>query len=245
MTQSEEQRIQKIIAQSGLCSRREAERLIEAGEVRVNGKVATLGLKALPGTPIFVKNKPLMAQPDESITLLMHKPKGVLCTNADPHGGKTVFDLLPKSLLNTRLYCAGRLDKDSEGLLIITNDGALAHTITHPSTQIIKRYRVRLNKDFNPADKAKLLEGTHFEGDFLKAEKVILAPEEGEDHRKRLEIHLHHGKKREIRRLLEAHRYFVKKLVRIQIGGLVLKNIPKGGIRILSKAEIDRLRPAS
>jgi 23S rRNA pseudouridine2605 synthase len=242
MTQTSEQRIQKIIAQSGLCSRREAERLIDAGEVRVNGKVATLGLKALPGTPIFVKNKPLMAQASESLTLLMHKPKGVLCTNGDPHGGKTVFDLLPKSLLNTRLYCAGRLDKDSEGLLIITNDGELAHSITHPSTQIVKRYRVRLNKDFNPADKAKLLEGTHFEGDFLKAEKVILAPEEGEDHRKRLEIHLHHGKKREIRRLLEAHRYFVKKLVRIQIGGLVLKNLPKGGIRILSKAEVERLR---
>lgn len=245
MTQTGEQRIQKIIAQSGLCSRREAERLIEAGEVRVNGKVATLGLKALPSTPIFVKNKPLLEPTSESVTLLMHKPKGVLCTNADPHGGQTVFDLLPKALLNTRLYCAGRLDKDSEGLLIITNDGALAHTITHPSTQIIKRYRVRLNKDFNPVDKAKLLAGTHFEGDFLKAEKVILAPEAGEDHRKRLEIHLHHGKKREIRRLLEAHRYFVKKLVRIQIGGLVLKNMPKGGIRILSKAEIDRLRQAS
>lgn len=241
MKDDEPQRIQKIIASTGLCSRREAERAIEDGEVRVNGKVAALGDKARPGDDIFIRNKPLRRQPERLVTLVMNKPKGFLCTNTDPHGGQTVFELLPPDLQRLRLFCAGRLDKDSEGLLVLTNDGDLAHRLTHPSTEVTKRYRVVLHKDFNRADIPKLLEGVDDEGDFLKAEKVIPAPAVGEGHARRLEVHLHHGKKREIRRLFEAHRYFVKKLVRVQIGSLKLKNIPKGGIHILGKKEIERL----
>lgn len=241
MSEDEEQRIQKIIAHAGLCSRREAERLIEEGEVRVNGKIAQLGNKATTKDAIFVKNKPLRPKTEAPVTLLMNKPKGVLCTNADPHGGQTVFDLLPSNLLRQRLFCAGRLDKDSEGLLVLTNDGDLAHRLTHPSTEIVKRYRVVLHRDFQKEDIPKLLEGMDYEGDFLKAEKVIPAPVAGEGHLRRLEVHLHHGKKREVRRLFEANRYFVKKLVRVQIGGCILKNIPKGGFKILGKKDIDRL----
>ena len=139
------------------------------------------------------------------------------------------------------MFCAGRLDKDSEGLLVITNDGDLAHRLTHPSNQIVKRYRVVLHRDFNKADIPKLLNGVEDEGDFLKAEKVIPAPDVGEGHARRLEVHLHHGKKREVRRLFEANRYFVKKLVRVQIGQMVLKGMAKGGIKILGKKDIDRL----
>lgn len=241
MPEEEEQRIQKIIANAGVCSRREAERLIEDGKVRVNGKIAELGWKATTQDAIFVNNKPLRGKPEASLTLLMNKPKGVLCTNSDPHGGRTVFELLPPDLQRQRLFCAGRLDKDSEGLLVLTNDGDLAHRITHPSTQVVKRYRVVLHRDFNKADIPKLLNGTEYEGDFLKAEKVIPAPVAGEGHLRRLEVHLHHGKKREVRRLFEANRYFVKKLVRVQIGRCVLKNIPKGGFKILGKKDIERL----
>lgn len=241
MNEPAEQRIQKIIAASGLCSRREAERYIDDGLVRVNGKVATLGDKATPDADIFVDNKPLLKKPERKVTLVMNKPKGYVCTNSDPNAGRTVFDLLPPDLRRLRLFCAGRLDKDSEGLLVITNDGELANRITHPSTQLIKRYRVVLHRDFNPDDIPKLLEGTEYDGDFLKAEKVIPAPALGDDHRRRLEVHLHHGKKREVRRLFEANRYFVKKLVRVQIGGIVLKNIPKGGIKVLGRKELDRL----
>ena len=241
MPEAEVQRIQKLIANSGLCSRREAERLIEDGSVRVNGKIAQLGDKALPDADIFVNNKPIRRKEERPITLVMNKPKGYLCTNSDPHAERTVFELLPPDLQRQRMFCAGRLDKDSEGLLIITNDGDLAHRITHPSTQIVKRYRVVLHKDFNKADIPKLLNGVDYEGDFLKAEKVIPAPAIGEGHQRRLEVHLHHGKKREVRRLFEANRYFVKKLVRVQIGAIVLKNIPKGGIKILGKKEIERL----
>ena len=242
MPESEEQRIQKIIAQSGLCSRREAERLIEEGKVRVNGKIAQLGDKALPDAAIFVDNKPILHKKVErTTTLLMNKPKGYLCTNADPFTDKTVFQLLQPEFQRLRLFCAGRLDKDSEGLLILTNDGALANRISHPSSEITKRYRVVLHRDFNKADIPKLLNGIEYEGDFLKAEKVLSAPDVNEGAARRLEVHLHHGKKREIRRLFEAHRYFVKKLVRVQIGGLVLKNIPKGGIKILGQKDIERL----
>ncbi len=241
MPEEEKQRIQKIIAQAGLCSRREAERFIEDGRVRVNGKIAQLGDKATVKDAIFVNNKPLRPNTEAPVTLLMNKPKGVLCTNADPHGGRTVFDILPPDLQKKRLFCAGRLDKDSEGLLVLTNDGDLAHRLTHPSTEIVKRYRVVLHRDFQKEDIPKLLEGVQDEGDFLKAEKVIPAPVSGEGHLRRLEVHLHHGKKREVRRLFEANRYFVKKLVRVQIGGCILKNIPKGGFKILGKKDIERL----
>lgn len=235
------ERIQKIIANSGLCSRREAERAIEEGQVRVNGKIAQLGDKATLDAAIFVNNKPILQKEVRPVTLIMNKPKGVLCTNADPHAERTVFDLLPPDLQRQRLFCAGRLDKDSEGLLVITNDGDLAHRLTHPSNQLVKRYRVVLHRDFNKEDIPKLLAGTEYEGDFLKAEKVIPAPAVGEGHKRRLEVHLHHGKKREVRRLFETNRYFVKKLVRVQIGGIILKNIPRGGIKILGKKDIERL----
>ncbi len=241
MPEDEPQRLQKIIANTGLCSRREAERHIEEGGVRVNGKVATLGDKALPNDAIFIHNRPLRLQPEKLITAIMNKPKGVLCTHSDPHGGRTVFDLLPRDLQKLRLFCAGRLDKDSEGLLVLTNDGDLAHRLTHPSTEVTKRYRVVLHRDFNKEDIPKLLNGVDYEGDFLKAEKVIPAPAVGEGHQRRLEVHLHHGKKREVRRLLEANRYYVKKLVRVQIGGYKLRNLPQAGITILGQKDIERL----
>ena len=241
MSETEEQRIQKIIAQAGVCSRREAERQIEQGNVRVNGKIAQLGDKALPNAAIFINNKPVQFRTERSITLLMNKPKGYICTNSDPFAEKTVFQLLQPDFQRLRLFCAGRLDKDSEGLLILTNDGELANRIAHPSSLIIKRYRVLLHRDFDKADIPKLMAGIEYDGDFLKAEKILPAPEIGVDFARKLEVHLCHGKKREIRRLFEAHRYFVKKLVRIQIGGLILKNIPKGGIKILGSKDIERL----
>ena len=241
MAEPEEQRIQKIIAQAGICSRREAERMIQEGKVRVNGKVAQLGDKALPDAAIFVENKPIRHKPERSLTLLMNKPKGYVCTNSDPFAEKTVFQLLQPEFQRMRLFCVGRLDKDSEGLLILTNDGALAHRISHPSAEITKRYRVVLHRDFDKADIPKLLTGVEDAGDFIKAEKVLPAPDVNEGAARRLEVHLHHGKKREVRRLFEAHRYFVKKLVRVQIGGLVLKNIPRGGVRVLGQKDIERL----
>lgn len=241
MEKPEPQRIQKLIAQAGLCSRREAERFIENGEVRVNGKTVSLGDRALASDPIFVKNKRLHIPEAHAVTVAMNKPKGFLCTNSDPYAERTVFELLPPDLQRQRMFCAGRLDKDSEGLLILTNDGDLAHRLTHPAKRIVKRYRVLLHRDFNKADIPVLLNGIEDEGELLKAEKVIPAPAVGDDHLRRMEVHLHHGKKREVRRLFESKRYYVKKLVRIQIGGITLKGIAKGGIKPLGKKDIERL----
>ena len=241
MQSTEPERVQKLIAQAGICSRRDAEKLIEAGKVRVNGKTIQLGAKAQLSDVIFVNNKPLPTANEEPVSLVLNKPKGVICSNNDPFSQQTVFDLLPSDLQKKRLFCAGRLDKDSEGLLILTNDGALAHQITHPSAQIIKKYRVTLNKDLKEKDIPKLIEGIEDEGEFLKADKIIPAPGHKEGDKRKLEVHLSHGKKREIRRLFEAHRYYVKKLNRIQIGSIFLKNIPKGGIKILGKKDIERL----
>ncbi len=241
MKEFKTERVQKLIANAGVCSRREAEKLIEDGKVRVNGKTIELGSKAHPSDAIFVNNKPLQFLQERPTTLVLNKPKGFICSNKDPYATQTVFDLLPSDLQKKRLFCAGRLDKDSEGLLILTNDGDLANQLTHPSTNIVKRYRVTLSRDLNHKDIPKMLDGIDFEGEFLKADKIIPAPGEKEGNKRRLEVHLSHGKKREIRRLFEAHRYFVKKLVRFQIGNLQLRNIKKGGIKLLGQKDIARL----
>lgn len=241
MKEFKTERVQKLIANAGVCSRREAEKLIQDGKVRVNGKTIELGSKAHPSDAIFVNNKPLQFSQERPTTLVLNKPKGFICSNKDPYATQTVFDLLPSDLQKKRLFCAGRLDKDSEGLLILTNDGDLANQLTHPSTNIVKRYRVTLSRDLNHKDIPKMLDGIDFEGEFLKADKIIPAPGEKEGNKRRLEVHLSHGKKREIRRLFEAHRYFVKKLVRFQIGNLQLRNIKKGGIKLLGQKDIARL----
>lgn len=233
-------RIQKYLADCGIASRREAEQFIRDGEVTVNGKIAELGQKLIPGKDFLkLRGKPILPQQIAApITLAINKPKGVLCSNHDPYHSQTIFDLLPKEYQQIKLFCAGRLDKDSEGLVILTNDGKLAHRITHPTHEIIKRYRVTLNRAFDPAKIPALLEGVKREGELLFARKIIPAPPVGPDHEKRLEIHLAQGRKREVRRLMEAFGYFVKKLKRIQIGRLQVKGMPSGSTKLLGEKEI-------
>jgi len=243
MAETQSARVQKIIAASGYCSRREAEARIREGHVRVNGKVVGLGDRARPSDAIFVDNKPLPKRSEAPLTLLLNKPKGYVCTNADPNNPRTVFDLLPKDLRETRLFCAGRLDKDSEGLVVVTNEGGLADRLTHPGAGVTKRYRLTLHRDLDPEDIPKLLRGVKDEGEHLSVDKLIPAPKGPPDAARRLEVHLKHGKKREIRRLFRAHGYFVKKLIRVQVGGILLRHIPRGGFRILGRKEIERLLP--
>ncbi|MGB0371717.1 MAG: pseudouridine synthase [Opitutales bacterium] len=236
-------RIQKIIADRGLSSRRGAEEWIKDGLVRVNGKIAELGQKADPRRDRITVNGKMLTMGDleSKITLMMYKPKGFICSNEDPFHSQTVFDLLPHSYRKNRLFCAGRLDKDSEGLVILTNDGDLAQRIMHPSFTVIKRYRVEVHKPFDKALTPKLLEGRVLEGEHLRFEKVIYGRDMGPKTDKRLEIHLNHGKKREIRRLLESFGYHVNLLHRFQIGRLQLKGIPSGECKLLKNKEIDSL----
>ncbi len=239
---SEPLRLQKILAERGVASsRRKAEELIESGRVTVNGRVADLGDKADPEADEIKIGRKRLPAPARPQVYLMHKPRGLVCTNADPNAERTVFDILPRDLQQQRLVCAGRLDKDSEGMLILTNDGDLVQALTHPSAEIQKRYRVRLSRELDPELIPKLLEGRKLEGDFLKFDKVIPAPSGSPEAGRNCEVHLHHGKKREIRRLFESFGIYVKRLRRIQIGGLYMKNLGPGMFRKLTDREIPQL----
>ncbi len=235
-------RIQKYISQCGICSRREAERKIEDGLVFVNGELAQIGQDINPESDkVIVDGKRAKGIVEEKVVLAMNKPKGYLCSNSDPFEAKTVFDILPEPFSEMKLFCCGRLDKNSKGLLILTNDGDLANSITHPSRNIIKRYHVKLNRDLDKKIIPVLLRGVMHEGEKLKAERIIPDSSETENAAKRVEVWLNQGRKREIRRMFEVMGYFVKELKRVQIGGYVLKRIPEGSVKILGKKDIQRL----
>jgi len=239
---STEIRLQKVVAERGICSRRQADAWIEEGLIKVNGTVARPGAKVDPSRDrIVVKGKGLDPKiSTEELTLILNKPKGLICSHRDPHHTDTIFDLLPRRLQKKRLICAGRLDKSSEGMVILTTDGELSNRIMHPSNGVLKRYRVTLSRPFDETLIPKLLKGRQVEGEWLKAEKVIPL-KQGKDASSRLEVHLVHGKKREIRRLFEAFGHYVKKLQRFQIGKLVLRRLPPGAYRPLTHSEINLL----
>lgn len=233
--------MQKILAEAGLCSRREAERLIEEGKVRVNGRVASLGERADPAVDHVAVGRKRVPPPSRpNLTLALHKPRGFICSHSDPHNSRTIYELLPTEIRRHRLVCPGRLDKDSEGLVILTASGDLAQTLAHPSNEVIKRYRVTIHRELDPAIIPALLSGRELEGEWLRFLRVIL-PKAEKAPKTTLEIHLGHGHKREIRRLLESHGYFVKRLRRVQIGGLLLKGLGSGQHRVLSPREIKLL----
>lgn len=243
MKTEQAERIQKIIAQRDEVSRREAEHWIAEGRVLVNGNPVSLGDKCLPSSDtITVDGRVLPCSAPRKVVIALNKPRGYLCSNRDPHGGKTVFDLIPPDLNPQGLSCVGRLDKDSEGLLLLTNDGQLKQQLTHPSYGIVKKYAVELNKPLDPGDVRKLLKGIQWEGEPLSVDKVFPFKRNRRENWKELEVTLHHGKKREIRRLFYAFGYNVKRLKRYQIGGFQLKGIPRGAFRILNRREIRQLR---
>ncbi len=235
-------RIQKLIADAGLCSRRAAEALIAAGEVYVNGRPATLGQKVDPAADkVTVRGKPVRGHAQPKITLVMHKPRGVVCSNADPHADHTIFELLPREWARLRLFCAGRLDKDSEGLVILTSDGDLAHRLMHPSNLVVKRYYVSLEEPFPASRLRQLLRGVTLEGEHLKVERANLVNPRPDRSSPELDVHMHHGKKREIRQLFTTLGFAVRRLRRYQIGALRLKGIPLRGVKQLSTKEIQSL----
>ena len=233
-------RIQKYISQCGVCSRREAERKISNGAVTVNGEPARIGQDIDESKDaVCVDGTLLRGITDEKVVLALNKPKGFLCTNSDPFdGGRTVFDLLSPPYSEMKLFCCGRLDRNSQGLLILTNDGDLSNRITHPSSGVIKRYRVELNRALDPKVASVLLRGVESEGEKLRAYRIIPdskgAPE-------RAEVWLKQGRKREIRRMFEVMGYFVKRLKRFQIGSFEMRRIPEGSYRVLGESDIGKL----
>ena len=235
-------RLQKFLADAGICSRRAAEQLIAQREVWVNGVVATLGQKIDPATDkITVEGSQVRAKTQPKITLAVHKPRGLICSNDDPYNPETVFSLLPRPLAQHRFFCAGRLDKDSEGLVILTTDGDLAQRLTHPSNLVTKRYLVVLEKAFSRDRIPRLLSGVTIEGERLKVEYANLINVGPGGLATSIDVHMHHGKKREIRQLFLALGHPVKRLKRYQIGAFPLRGLSVRSGKQLNPAEIESL----
>jgi 23S rRNA pseudouridine2605 synthase len=235
-------RIQKFIADAGICSRRTAEALIYRGEVWINGSQATPGQKVTPGLDkVTVSGKIVRTVPQPKITLAVNKPAGLICSNDDPHNPETIFVLLPREYSRFRFFCAGRLDKDSEGLVILTTDGDLAHRLMHPSSQVVKRYYVTLKEPYPASRLPRLVKGLTFEGERLKVERAALVNPRPDGTSCDLDVHMHHGKKREIRLLFSALGYRVQRLRRYQIGAVRLKGIPLRGAKHLASKDIEQL----
>ena len=236
-------KLQKFLADCGLCSRRKGESWIEEGIVSVNGEIAQLGCRVNPDKDtIKVRGKRVQAHTQLPLTIMVNKPKGFTCSNEDEYAERLIFDLLDKKHQSKRLFCAGRLDLESEGLVILTNDGSLAHRLTHPSNQIRKRYQIELNQPLSAQHLPLLTKGVELEGEFLRIDEVR-ARRGSAVGAMRLELILGHGKKREIRRIFLHYGYRVRKLRRVSIGGLHLHKLALGQYREIQKKEIDLLFP--
>ena len=236
-------KLQKFLADSGICSRRAGEELIKDGQVSVNGEPATLGMRVNPERDVIkVGQKRIQSKFLKPLIFIVNKPKGFTCSNDDPHAERLIFELLEARHRNTRLFCAGRLDRDSEGLVILTNDGNLAHKLTHPSQQVRKKYQVEIHEPLEYEDMRSMLAGIEDEGEFLQLDE-IRAKSGNPVGSTKLEITMGHGKKREIRRCFQRFRYKVKKLRRVAIGGIRLGKLPLGTYRDLKDSEIDLLFP--
>jgi 23S rRNA pseudouridine2605 synthase len=235
-------RLQKFLADTGVCSRRAAEEKISRGEVLVNGQPAVLGQKVVAGVDqVVVNGRPIAAEDQAQVTLAVHKPRGLVCSNEDPHNPETVFSLVPPEFARLRFFCAGRLDKESEGLVILTTDGDLAHRLMHPSHLVVKRYQATLTRLFPPSSLGLLVQGVAWEGERFKVEHAALLDPEPDGSSRDLDVHLHHGKKREIRQLFKALGFEVQRLRRYQIGSLRLEGIPLGSARALAAPDRELL----
>lgn len=234
-------RLQKLLAEAGIASRRGAERLIEAGRVRVNGRVVTeRGAKADPERDrIEVDGQPLPPVQARRY-LLLHKPAGYLTTRADPRGRPTVFDLLPD--LGVRLHPVGRLDADTEGLLLLTNDGALTHRLTHPRHGVPRVYEVWVEGRIPSEALAALRAGVILEdGPAVPVEVRLLGRAGGTS---RVRLTLTEGRYREVRRMVQAVGLRVRRLVRVAFGPIRLGRLGVGECRPLTPSELDTLRAA-
>lgn len=231
-----EMRLNRFLAQSGLCSRREADDFITAGLVTVNGQIVTqLGTKVLPTDE--VKFNDSRVQGEKKVYLVLNKPKGYVTSLDDPHAGKTVMDLVEGACAE-RIYPVGRLDKNSLGLLLFTNDGDLTKQLTHPSYLKKKIYQVTLDKPLARADMDRIAEGITLEDGEIFADEISYVKENKQE----IGIEIHSGRNRIVRRIFEFLGYTVTKLDRVYYAGLTKKNLKRGAWRFLSREEVERLK---
>jgi 23S rRNA pseudouridine2605 synthase len=229
------ERLQKVLARVGIGSRRTAEELIAAGRVTVNGEVAVLGRRVdtehdrveVDGVPIGVRAG--------LVWYLLNKPRGVVTTASDPHAKRTVMDLVPDE---PRVFPVGRLDADTEGLLLLTNDGDLTHRLTHPSFGVEKEYVAEVNGSPTPAEVRRLREGVDLDDGVTAPAKVALTPPNV------LTITIHEGRNRQVRRMCDAIGHPVVRLVRTRIGPIVDRSLKPGTFRALAPDEVHDLEKA-
>lgn len=230
-------RLNKYIAASGICSRREADDLISAGLVSVNGQTITqLGTKVSEDDD--VRYNGVRMQNERKVYLLLNKPKDYVTTTDDPKERKTVMLLIEKAC-NERIYPVGRLDRNTTGVLLFTNDGELAKKLTHPSHQKKKIYHVHLDKAFSAGDMKKLAEGLTLEDGFIQPDAISYASTEN---KREVGLEIHSGQNRIVRRMFEHLDYRVMKLDRVYYAGLTKKDLPRGKWRFLTEKEVNRLK---
>ncbi|MEQ8927269.1 MAG: pseudouridine synthase [Fulvivirga sp.] len=228
-------RLNKFIANAGVCSRREADKLIESGDIKVNGKVITeLGFKVQPGDKVQYKGKAL--QSEKLVYVLLNKPKDFITTTEDTHDRRTVMDLV-KNACEERIYPVGRLDRATTGLLLFTNDGEMAVKLSHPSNNIKKIYRVEIDKPISKEHFEQLNEEIELEDGSVKIDEVALL-----ENRQTLGLEIHVGKNRIVRRIFEHFGYQVEKLDRVVYATLDKTNLPRGKWRYLNEREIAKLK---
>jgi 23S rRNA pseudouridine2605 synthase len=225
-------RLNRFLAGAGVASRRHCDELIATGRVTINGKICT-NFSAQPGAHDHVKVDGKLVRAAPILTIMLHKPAGFVSTRKDPHARNTVFNLLPQKF--SRLFNIGRLDAQTEGLLLLTNDGDLAQRLTHPRYKIDKEYEVTLDRPWDRALAPKLLRGILLDGQRAKIARLhSVSPT-------RLRVVLRQGINRQIRRMFEAVGYGVKHLLRVRIGNLRLADLPRGHWRPLTKRELTSL----
>ncbi|MBQ5654004.1 MAG: rRNA pseudouridine synthase [Alistipes sp.] len=229
-------RLNRFLAQSGICSRREADDFITAGLVTVNGEIVTeLGTKVKPTDEVKFNDERI--QGEKKVYLVLNKPKGYVTSLEDPHAEKVVMDLV-KNACTERIYPVGRLDKNSLGLLLFTNDGDLTKTLTHPSYRKKKIYQVSLDKPLTRADMDRLAEGITLEDGEIFADEISYL----KDNKQEVGVEIHSGRNRIVRRMFEFLGYTVTKLDRVYYAGLTKKNLKRGAWRFLTKEEVQRLK---
>ncbi len=231
-------RLNKFISHSGYCSRREADRLIELGLVKVNGDLVTeLGVKVKNSDIVIVDGDRLT--PEAKYYVLLNKPKGFISTTDDPHERKTVMELI-KNACNERIYPVGRLDRNTTGLLLFTNDGELAKTLTHPRYETKKIYRVGLDKKISKEELQQIAEGIELDDGHIKVDAIEYVGNSVS--KMEVGVELHSGKNRIIRRLFEKMGFDVVKLDRTIFASLSKKDLPRGKWRHLSEKEVRLLK---
>ena len=230
-------RLNKYLANAGICSRREADEYIQAGVITVNGEVITeLGTKVLRTDEVKFHDQPVSIE--KKVYVLLNKPKDYVTTSDDPQQRKTVMDLV-KNACRERIYPVGRLDRNTTGVLLLTNDGDMASKLTHPKFLKKKIYHVYLDKNVTAHDIQQIRDGIELEDGEIQADACEYADEKD---KKQVGIEIHSGKNRIVRRIFESLGYRVTKLDRVQFAGLTKKNLRRGDWRYLTEEEVDRLR---